>query len=91
MLSLNRHLSTEHNAVVVILSPWIDYTYAIEVKNSVSFIEWIRHNARSSGKAVHSAPLFPMFLDNQSGAICKFLSCVTATQPSMQPATRCVP
>ena len=24
----------------------IDYTYAIEVKNSVSFVEWIRHNAR---------------------------------------------
>ena len=27
----------------------IDYTYAIEVKNSVSFVEWIRHNARPPG------------------------------------------
>ncbi|VVT52825.1 hypothetical protein UYSO10_4356 [Kosakonia radicincitans] len=26
----------------------IDYTYTIEVKNSVSFMEWIRHNARPS-------------------------------------------
>ena len=31
-----------------------------------------------------------VLLVNKSGAICKFLLCVTATLPSMQPVTRFV-
>ncbi|WP_205842322.1 hypothetical protein, partial [Escherichia coli] len=63
----------------------IDYTYAIEVKNSVSFGEWIRHNAGHRFLSLVSDERKRANLVNKSGAICKFLSCVTATQPSMPP------
>ena len=68
----------------------IDYTYAIEVKNSVSFGEWIRHNAGHRFFSLVFYEKKKANLVNQNGAIIKFISCCTATQPSMPPVIRFV-
>lgn len=56
-----------------------------------AILEWIRHNARPPGHLrIVFAGQTTVLLVNKSGAICKFLLCVTATLPSMQPVTRFV-
>ncbi len=74
----------------------IDYTYAIEVKNSVSFVEWIRHNARPPGHLrIVFAGQTTVLLVNKSGAICKFFimrhgdAALDAASDSVRPLTVC--
>ncbi len=72
----------------------IDYTYAIEVKQR--FIRGMdQHNARPPGHLrIVFAGQTTVLLVNKSGAICKFLLCVTATlldaaSDSVRPLTVC--